>query len=239
MDGATLKQRLTSKNVIKTVATGIADKGYAVIERLIDPADCTDIKNLYAQTTLFRSKVIMKRHGFGQGEYQYFGDAMPKPLALLRSWLYTALVPVANNLMSALNHPQRFPAEHGEFVAACAEQEQSKNTVLMLKYGAGDYNRLHQDQYGPVWFPLQAVLLLDQPGVDFTGGEFILAENEYMKQTKISVVPWQQGDLLIFAAKEYPAAGVRGMKRRKLKHGVSTIEQGSRHTLGIIFHNAL
>lgn len=239
MEGQALKQRIASKNVTQIVTDGIMNSGYCVIPQLISPSDCADIKKLYAQSDLFRSRVIMKRHGFGQGEYQYFVEHMPKPLKLLRSWLYASLAPLANQLMTALKQEQLFPLQHSDFMADCAQHKQLKNTVLMLKYAAGDYNRLHQDQYGPVWFPLQAVLLLDRPGEDFSGGEFVLAESEYMKQTKISVVPLQQGDLLIFAAKEYPLSGVRGMKRCRLKHGVSPILQGSRHTLGIIFHNAL
>ena len=239
MDGTTLKQRINSDKLTQTAITGIAKQGHAVIPQLIEPADCSDIKQLYNQASLFRSKVVMHRHGFGQGEYQYFNNHMPKPLQQLRTWLYEVLSPIANQLMQSLNRTDSYPATHAEFVRICAQQKQHRNTVLMLKYGAGDYNRMHQDQYGPVWFPLQAVILLDQPGVDFTGGEFILAESEYMKQTKVTVVPFQQGDLLIFAAKEYPVAGVRGMKRCKLKHGISPVLSGSRHTLGVIFHNAL
>ncbi|WP_395373614.1 2OG-Fe(II) oxygenase [Marinicella sp. W31] len=239
MDGTTLKQRIISNKFTQAVSNGVAEQGYVVIPQLIESTDCSDIKQLYQQAHLFRSKVVMHRHGFGQGEYQYFGDHMPRPLQQLRSWLYQALFPIANQLMRSLNQSHCYPTKYADFLRNCAQEEQVRNTVLMLKYGAGDYNRMHQDQYGPVWFPLQAVVLLDQPGVDFSGGEFILAESEYMKQTKVSVVPFQQGDLMIFAAKEYPVVGVRGMKRCKLKHGVSPVLTGSRHTLGIIFHNAL
>jgi hypothetical protein len=212
--------------------------GYAILRRLWTPEQCCKISALYDQPARFRSRIVMRRYGFGEGEYQYFQYPLPDSIRTLRGQIYPQLVPLANLWMERLGLEQRFPPQHAEFIRVCHDRGQRRPTPLLLRYGAGDYNRLHQDLYGDIWFPLQLAILLNAPGKDFTGGEFVLTEQKPRFQSKAIVVPLQQGDAVIFAVNDRPAPGSRGYFRLKMRHGVSEVRSGSRHTLGIIFHDA-
>lgn len=220
------------------LSEAIFTRGYYVVRDFFDRETCQKTLDYYTQKPLFRSRVLMSRHGFGEGEYQYFGEAMPEFLHRVREHLYRKLLSTANAMMNSLGYPLSYPTDYSNFLDRCAQHHQHLNTVLMLKYGPGDYNRLHQDEYGDIWFPLQCMVLLNHPGEDFCGGEFVLTETEYMKQSRARVVPVKRGDMVIFAVRERPARGRRGIKRCKLKHGVSEVMRGERHALGIIFHQA-
>ncbi len=196
------------------------------------------MRELYADERLFRSRIVMERHSFGRGEYQYFAHPLPPRLQHLREELYAELAPVANEWMGRLGRALKFPAVHQEFLHECLEGEQSRATVLLLRYGAGDYNRLHQDLYGPVAFPLQATIYLSRPGEEFGGGEVVLAEQKPRAQTRVHVVAPNQGDLLILPTSAAPIAGAHGYYRATFRHGVSTVTWGERFTLGIVFHDA-
>lgn len=180
----------------------------------------------------------MSRHGFGRGEYQYFADPLPPLVSELRGALYAGLVETANRWSAALGEARAFPGSHAEFVAQCKAEGQLKPTPLLLEYGEGDYNCLHQDVYGELVFPIQVAILLAQPGEDFTGGEFVLTEQRPRMQSRVDVVNLSRGDAVAFAVRDRPVRGTRGMYRVKMRHGVSRIRSGSRHTLGIIFHDA-
>jgi hypothetical protein len=196
------------------------------------------LAELYPEESHFRSRVVMGRHGFGRGEYQYFSYPLPAIIAALRPALYARLVPVANQWNEALGIAMRFPSTHAEFIARCHAAGQRKPTPLLLQYGAGDFNCLHQDLYGEHVFPVQVAILLSEPGRDFTGGEFVLTEQRPRMQSRAEVVPLTQGDGVIFAVRHRPVQGTRGVYRVNLRHGVSRIRSGQRHTLGIIFHDA-
>jgi hypothetical protein len=196
------------------------------------------LAELYPEESHFRSRVVMGRHGFGRGEYQYFSYPLPAIIAALRPALYARLVPVANQWNEALGIGMRFPSTHAEFIARCHAAGQRKPTPLLLQYGAGDFNCLHQDLYGEHVFPVQVAILLSEPGRDFTGGEFVLTEQRPRMQSRAEVVPLTQGDAVIFAVRHRPVQGTRGVYRVNLRHGVSRIRSGQRHTLGIIFHDA-
>ena len=187
----------------------------------------------------FRSRVVMARHGFGQGEYRYFARPLPDTVALLRESAYPHLAPVANRWHEAMNLPTRFPSAHAEFIARCHEAGQLRPTPLLLRYDANDYNCLHQDLYGEHVFPLQMAVLLSQPGRDFEGGEFVLTEQRPRMQSRAEVVPLRQGDAVVFAVHQRPVRGTRGLYRVNLRHGVSRVRSGRRHTLGVVFHDAL
>jgi len=180
----------------------------------------------------------MARHGFGQGEYQYFNYPLPDLVQQLRTALYPLLVPIANRWNEAMGMAMRYPPEHAEFLARCHAAGQTRPTPLLLQYGEGDYNCLHQDLYGEHVFPLQVAVLLSKPATDFTGGEFVLTEQRPRMQTRAAVVPLSKGDAVVFAVNSRPVHGTRGDYRVKLRHGVSKIIEGHRHTLGIIFHDA-
>ncbi|HKV75926.1 MAG TPA: 2OG-Fe(II) oxygenase [Gemmatimonadales bacterium] len=214
------------------------DFGAAVLPRLLAPGECEAMADLYDDPAAFRSRVVMGRHGFGRGEYQYFRYPLPEPLASLRASLYSALAPVANRWHEMLGLASRFPAVHAEFLARCHAAGQQRATPLLLRYQAGDFNCLHQDLYGEHVFPLQVAILLSAPGRDFTGGEFVLTEQRPRMQSRAEVVPLHQGDAVAFAVRHRPVQGTRGAYRVNLRHGVSRIRSGSRHTLGIIFHDA-
>ena len=212
--------------------------GWAILPGLLAPAECAAMAALYDQPEHFRSQVIMARHGYGRGEYRYFRYALPPLVERLRSDLYPRLAPIANAWHRRLGTPVRFPDSHAEFLARCHAAGQVWPTPLLLRYGAGDYNCLHQDLYGEHVFPLQLAILLDAPGRDFSGGDFVLTEQRPRMQSRAEVVPLQQGDGVVFAVNHRPVAGTRGDYRVTMRHGVGTIRSGRRHTLGIIFHDA-
>ena len=220
------------------VAHDLDAQGHAVIERLLAPADCEAVAALYAEAPRFRSRVLMARHGFGRGEYQYFARPLPPLVASLRTALYPRLVPMANRWHAALGIDTRFPADHNAYLARCHAAGQDKPTPLLLQYGPGDYNCLHQDLYGAHVFPLQVVVLLSQPERDFEGGEFVMTEQRPRMQSRPMVVPLAQGDAAVIAVHHRPVQGTRGTYRVNLRHGVSEVRAGRRHTLGIIFHDA-
>lgn len=213
--------------------------GCAVIRSLLSPAACEAISGLYAQSEPFRSQVIMARHGFGRGEYKYFQYPLPDLVARLRTALYPRLAPIANRWHEQMGLPGRFPESHDAFLERCHAAGQVRPTPLLLQYGPQDYNCLHQDLYGEHVFPLQVAILLSQPGEEFTGGEFVLTEQRPRMQSRPQVVNLKKGDGLIFAVNQRPVKGVRGYYRVTMRHGVSRLHSGKRHTLGVIFHDAL
>lgn len=222
----------------KALGAALHEQGWAVLPRLLDPGACRKAAALWQDEDGFRSRVAMARHGFGQGEYRYFAYPLPDPVARLRSALYPPLAEVANRWQAALGRPDSYPASHEDYLARCRSTGQARPTPLLLRYGPGDYNCLHQDLYGAEAFPLQAAILLSRPGEDFTGGEFVLAEQRPRRQSRATVAPLEQGDALVFAVSERPVRGSRGYYRTRMKHGVSTIRSGERFTLGLIFHDA-
>jgi hypothetical protein len=222
--------------------SGIADeldaRGCAMLEALLSPRECTTLAAMYTDDQHFRSRVVMGRHGFGRGEYRYFDYPLPTQVAELRSTIYPRLAPIANRWNAAMGVAVRYPAAHAEFIERCHAAGQRRPTPLLLQYGAGDYNCLHQDLYGEHVFPLQAAILLSEPGRDFSGGEFVLTELRPRMQSRAEVVPLRQGDTVVFAVHQRPVQGSRGSYRVNLRHGVSRVRSGHRHTLGIIFHDA-
>jgi hypothetical protein len=213
-------------------------QGWAVIPGLLDEAACAATAALYDNDTGFRSHVMMARHGFGRGEYRYFAYPLPPLVADLRASLYPRLAPLANRWHERMGLPARFPAEHDAFLERCHAAGQRRPTPLLLRYGPGDYNCLHQDLYGDHVFPIQLAILLSRPGADFTGGEFVLTEQRPRMQSRAQVVPLGQGDAVLFAVNQRPQAGTRGDYRVTMRHGVSSVTAGRRHMLGIIFHDA-
>lgn len=213
------------------------ERGFAVTPPLLSDKQCRDLVTLYDRPEGFRSRVVMQRHGYGQGEYRYFQYPLPEPVQALREGLYPHLVPLANDWQQRMGLPMRFPARHDDYKALCHAAGQARATCLLLKYGPGDYNRLHQDLYGEMVFPLQATLLLSDRG-DFEGGDFVLVENKPRSQSRAEVVSLQRGMAVIFAVNRRPMRGPRGDYRVALRHGVSTLRRGIRHTLGVIFHDA-
>ncbi len=211
--------------------------GCAAIGPLLAPDACDALAAGY-DGDAFRSTVVMARHGFGRGEYKYFAYPLPPAIAALRTELYARLAPVANRWHEAMGLPARFPGDHAAFLARCHAAGQTRPTPLLLRYGPGDYNCLHQDLYGEHVFPLQVAVLLSEPGRDFTGGEFVLTEQRPRMQSRAEVVPLRQGSAVAFAVHHRPVAGTRGTYRVTMRHGVSRVRTGRRHTLGIIFHDA-
>jgi hypothetical protein len=222
----------------QAAAAALDAQGWAVLPALLDPAECRASTAFWQEEPLFRSRVVMARHGFGEGEYRYFAYPLPEPVAALRRSLYPPLAEVANRWQTALERAERFPAVHDDYLAHCRAAGQGRPTPLLLRYGPGDYNCLHRDLYGAEAFPLQAAMLLSRPGADFTGGEFLLAEQRPRRQSRATVVPLEQGDAVVFAVSERPVRGSRGWYSTRMKHGVSTIRSGERFTLGLIFHDA-
>jgi len=216
----------------------LAAWGWAMLEGILSADECEAIAALYGGGGRFRSQIVMARHGFGRGEYKYFSYPLPEIVADLRASLYPRLAPGANRWNEAMGIEVRYPAEHQEFIERCHRAGQIRPTPLLLQYGAGDYNCLHQDLYGEHVFPFQVAFLLSQPEKDFTGGEFVLTEQRPRMQSRVEVVPLQQGDAVIFAVHHRPVKGNRGFYRVNLRHGVSRLRSGHRHTLGIIFHDA-
>jgi hypothetical protein len=205
---------------------------------LLQPETCAQLIESYADEARFRSRIVMARHGFGQGEYKYFAAPLPATIAALRSSFYPPLAQIANRWNEQLGTKQRFPAKLDEFLSRCHNAGQTRPTPLLLKYGAGDYNCLHQDLYGEHVFPLQLAILLSDPKRDFTGGEFVLTEQRPRRQSRVEVVPLRQGEGVIFPVHDRPVAGTRGSYRVTMRHGVSRLRSGHRMTLGIIFHDA-
>jgi len=212
--------------------------GCAVIPKLVAPDDCSAIASLYPDDSVFRSHIIMQRHGFGRGEYKYFRYPLPNLVGELRTALYPHLASIANRWYEQMRLPTRFPAQHSEFINRCHAAGQERPTSLLVQYVADDYNCMHQDLYGDHVFPLQVAVLLAQPGRDFTGGEFILTEQRPRMQSRAEVVPLTQGDAAVFTVQHRPVTGNKGTYRVNIRHGVSRIRSGLRHTLGIIFHDA-
>ena len=213
-------------------------EGNAIIKGLLSPDECDRVRALYEKEEIFRSRVVMERHGFGRGEYKYFRYPLPDLIAELRTSIYPHLVPVANVWNTAMGVDSRYPAQHAAYIERCHQAGQDKPTPLLLKYGAGDYNCLHQDIYGELVFPLQVTILLSAPNSDFTGGEFVMTEQRPRMQSRPMVVPLRKGDGVVFAVHHRPVQGKKNIYRVNLRHGVSRIRSGSRYTLGIIFHDA-
>src|ERR1700761_2957621 len=220
------------------VTSELDGQGCAVLKNLLMPDECAEIAALYPDDAHFRSRIVMGRHGFGSGEYKYFSYPLPELIAALRPSLYRQLHPVANRWNQAMGIDIRYPETHEAFLKRCHEAGQSRPTPLLLQYGAGDYNCLHQDLYGEHVFPIQVAILLSAPGEDFTGGEFVLTEQRPRMQSRAEVVPLARGDGVAFAVHHRPVQGTRGVYRVNLRHGVSRIRSGHRHTVGVIFHDA-
>jgi uncharacterized protein len=220
------------------VSQDLDEQGSAIIDQLLSADECRAIASLYPEDDVFRSKVVMGRHGFGRGEYKYFSYPLPDLIASLRTAVYPRLVPIANRWNTAMGIDVRYPENHADFIERCHQAGQVRPTPLLLQYGAGDYNCLHQDLYGEHVFPLQLAILLSEPGKDFTGGEFVMTEQRPRMQSRPMVVPLRQGDGVVFAVHNRPVQGTRGFYRVNLRHGVSRIRSGHRHTVGIIFHDA-
>lgn len=220
------------------LAASLEAQGYAVLPKLLTLAECARLVAAYDDAALFRKRIIMGKHGYGEGEYQYFAYPLPSLVAGLRAALYPLLAPTANRWSEALHSAVRYPADHATFLARCHDAGQLRPTPLLLRYREGDYNRLHQDLYGEHVFPLQATILLSRPSDDFTGGEFVLTEQRARMQSRAEVVPLAQGDAVIFAVAQRPIRTARGFSRVTMRHGVSRLRSGSRMTLGIIFHDA-
>jgi hypothetical protein len=220
------------------VARDLDAQGSAMIERLLSPDECQALATLYPKDDIFRSRVVMERHGFGRGEYKYFSYPLPDLIAALRTAIYPHLVPIANRWNNTMGIGVRYPEKHAEFIERCHRAGQVRPTPLLLQYGTDDYNCLHQDLYGEHVFPLQLTILLSKPDKDFTGGEFVMTEQRPRMQSRPIVVPLRQGDGVVFAVCNRPVKGNHGAYRVNLRHGVSRIRSGHRHTLGIIFHDA-
>lgn len=231
-----LAERLAAVDWEK-IAAALDAAGNAVLPRLLSKEDCEVLRSLYDDDTAFRSRVIMARHGFGEGEYKYFAYPLPALVATLRSALYPPLAEIANRWNEVLGDALRYPSRHAAFLERCRGAGQRHPTPLLLRYGAGDYNCLHQDIYGEHVFPLQATILLSTPEQDFTGGAFVLVEQRPRRQSRVEVVPLRQGDTVIFPVRHRPVRGARGPYRVTLRHGVSRLLSGHRDTLGVIFHD--
>ncbi|HKN26794.1 MAG TPA: 2OG-Fe(II) oxygenase [Roseiarcus sp.] len=212
--------------------------GLAVAPALLSPETCKSVAAMYPESARFRSTIVMARHGFGRGEYKYFADPLPELIVELRRNLYPRLAPIADRWNATMGLTARYPATHEAYLARCRAAGQTRPTPILLRYGPGDYNCLHQDVYGSLVFLLQVAILLSEPGRDFTGGAFVLTEQRPRMQSRAEVVNLTQGDGVIFAVRERPVQGTRGAYRVNMRHGVSRVHSGERFTLGIIFHDA-
>jgi uncharacterized protein len=220
------------------IAAELDEQGWTILPGLMDDAACDTTTALYERDDSFRSRVVMARHGFGKGEYRYFAYPLPRHVVRLRTALYPPLAMIANGWQQRLGDAARFPPDHGDYLVHCHAQGQARPTPLLLRYGPGDYNCLHQDLYGAEVFPLQVAVLLSQPDTDFTGGQFVLTEQRPRMQSRVAVVPLAKGDGVVFAVNSRPVRGTRGDYQVKMRHGVSRLLTGQRHVLGIIFHDA-
>jgi hypothetical protein len=227
-----------STNDWADAATDLRQHGAAVVPAFLTPAQCAALAASYSQEPLFRSRVVMARHGFGRGEYQYFRYPLPPTVQEMRTALYTPLSQIANQWNAALGLAPDYPDSLPAYLARCHDAQQTRPTPLLLRYHAGDYNCLHRDLYGQLVFPLQVTVLLSAPGNEFEGGEFVLTEQRPRAQSRVEVVPLAQGDAVIFPVHHRPVAGTRGMRRVSMRHGVSRLRRGERYTLGLIFHDA-
>ena len=221
-----------------SVACDLDANGFAIMPKLLSRAECRSVSDTYSEDTHFRSRIVMARHGFGRGEYKYFAYPLPDRIAKLRAELYRDLANIANRWNQNMGIAIRYPASHAIFLDRCHKAGQPRPTPLLLQYVAGDYNCLHQDLYWEHVFPFQVAILLSEPDRDFEGGEFVLIEQRPRRQSGAAVIPLRQGDAVVFAVHHRPVRGARGWYRVNLRHGVSEIRSGSRHTLGIIFHDA-
>lgn len=237
LEGGSIARRIEAVDWPR-VSAELDGQGWAILPKLLDPAEADAIAGLYAREAGFRSRVVMARHGFGRGEYRYFSYPLPDPVQSLRAAAYPRLAPIANRWHERMGNAVRFPDDHGAFLDRCHQDGQTRPTPLLLEYGPDDYNCLHRDLYGEHVFPLQIAVLLDQPGEDFMGGEFVMTEQRPRMQTRPMVLPLRKGDAAVFAVAGRPVKGVRGDYQVKLNHGVSKLHAGRRHTLGIIFHDA-
>ncbi|WP_019832847.1 2OG-Fe(II) oxygenase [Sphingomonas sp. PR090111-T3T-6A] len=222
----------------RTITEELDGFGCATLPNLLSVDECRAIAALYPDESHFRSRVVMGRHGFGQGEYRYFRYPLPDLVGKLRTAIYPHLADLANRWNGQMGIDQRYPADHASYLARCHEAGQTRPTPLLLQYGPGDYNCLHQDLYGELVFPIQVAILLSEPGDDFTGGEFVLTEQRPRMQSRVEVVPLRQGDAVAFAVHNRPVRGTRGTYRVNMRHGVSRLRTGRRHAVGIIFHDA-
>jgi hypothetical protein len=220
------------------VSADLDAHGCAMLDGVLSEEECERIAGLYDSEDRFRSRIVMARHGFGRGEYKYFSYPLPDIIADLRTSIYPRLVPIANRWNEAMRIDVRYPSEHEKFLERCHRAGQKRPTPLLLRYGKDDFNALHQDLYGEHVFPFQVAFLLSKPGKDFTGGEFVLTEQRPRMQSRAEVVPLRQGDAVIFAVHHRPVEGTRGVYRVNLRHGVSRLRSGRRHTMGVIFHDA-
>jgi hypothetical protein len=221
------------------IGKNLDEQGSALFQGVLSARECESLAALYPRESIFRSRVVMARHGFGRGEYKYFSYPLPNLIQGLRTALYRRLAPVANRWNTAMGIEVRYPEDHQEFVRRCHDAGQVRPTPLLLQYGEGDFNCLHQDLYGKHVFPIQVAILLSEPQRDFTGGEFVLTEQRPRMQSRPEVVPLRQGDAVAFAVHHRPVQGMRGTYRVNLRHGVSRLRSGQRHTVGIIFHDAV
>lgn len=236
-ENLSIKQRIADLNW-RGIAESLDTDGYAIVRSVLSPAVCGKLVDTYDDDGKFRSRIVMARHNFGRGEYKYFSYPLPEPVAGLRTALYPPLADVANRWNEALRSEIRFPTDHAGFIERCHRAGQTRPTPLLLRYGADDYNCLHQDLYGEHVFPLQTAFLLSEPERDFIGGEFVLTEQRPRMQSRAEVVHLGKGDGVIFPVRHRPVQGTRGSYRVTMRHGVSRVHSGSRHTLGIIFHDA-
>jgi len=232
------------KNNIKhadwqTATDSLHNKGFALLHDMLEPAACDALISGYGDENLYRKTITMERYRFGLGEYKYFNYPLPHILQTIRETVYPFIAPVANAWMKALGIPQTYPGSFAEFQQVCHAHNQTKPTVLILQYGVGGHNTLHQDLYGDIFFPIQLVLFLNQPGVDYTGGEFVLTQQVPRAQSKAMVLSPAKGDMLLFTTNFRPVKGSKGYYRVNIKHGVSEVHTGKRHTVGIIFHDGL
>jgi hypothetical protein len=222
----------------RAIERDLDQQGNCLIPGLLGSGECAELSGHYPRHDAFRSHVLMARHGFGRGEYKYFRYPLPALVSELREQLYPYLAPQANRWNEQMDLPVTYPPQHADFITRCHAAGQQRPTPLLLQYGPGDYNCLHQDLYGEHVFPLQVAILLSQPGEDFKGGELVLTEQRPRMQSRVQVVPLNKGDAVIFAVNQRPRPGVRGFHRVTLRHGVSVLHSGKRHTLGVIFHDA-
>ena len=221
-----------------TQQTTLSETGFAVLPPLLSTHECRELARLFDAPDIYRKHIVMQKHGYGSGEYKYFNYPLPPVVDVLRHELFAQLAPVANDWNENLGIALRYPADLGTWLATCHEAGQNRPTPLILKYGAGDWNALHQDMYGELYFPFQAVVFLSQPGQDYTGGEFVMLEQRSRMQSKATVLQPMQGEVVIFTTKYRPTRGARGYYKTVMRHGVSEVRSGTRVNLGLIFHDA-
>jgi hypothetical protein len=232
-----LKDRIDSLNWT-AISAGMDNKGYTLVKNILTTDECDALTAQYHDEQLYRKTIVMERHHYGRGEYKYFKYPLPCLIQQLRETVYPKLAPIANNWMQQLNKDQRFPDNLDELLQLCHAQEQLRPTPLILQYTQGGYNAMHQDLYGEIFFPMQLVFVLDEPGTDYEGGEFILLEQKPREQSRAMVLKPQKGDMVLFTTNFRPAKGSKGYHRVNMKHGISEITAGQRRSMGIIFHDA-